>query len=159
MNKTLSLRIRFSFKTHPNASDTLPAHLCASSANPISNAGILRSFCAIAIKGEDWYVENTTFAPSLRRKDLISFTSPVTGTPMSVTWVNQESSVRSCFATDSSEQTQSHLNGVFAAAVHSRRVCDSRLNDGTRTNTCSAFSFSLIQSEVRVLPVPQAMIN
>ena len=51
------------------------------------------------------------------------------------------------------------LEPILVLAVHSRSVCVSSDSDGTSTSVRSAASFSVMNSAVRVLPVPHAMIN
>ncbi|SHP92300.1 Uncharacterised protein [Mycobacteroides abscessus subsp. abscessus] len=63
-----------------------------------------------------------------------------------------------------SEQTAKARSGIVVCAVHSRSVWDSREMDGTqnRMNARPLFSLavrSAIFSEVKVLPVPHAMIS
>ena len=50
-------------------------------------------------------------------------------------------------------------NSVRRLAIHTRSVCFSSDSDGTRTRVRSAASFSLMNREVRVFPVPHAMMS
>ena len=83
--------------------------------------------------------------------------SVVTGTPSSLVWATAASS--SDRPTVSSEQTGSASNGTFALTRQTCIVCFSSDSDGTRTSVRSASSFSLMNRDVRVFPVPHAMMS
>src|SRR5262245_56409979 len=61
------------------APPSLPPQRWASSATIRSKAGMLRSERAPAVRGEDWYVENTTRSPIPFRNAAMADTSLVTG--------------------------------------------------------------------------------
>ena len=103
-------------------------------------------------------MENTTCGPDRCRKNAAIFAgSVVTGTPRSLVWVTATSS--SVNATVSSEQTGNEANSAVQLARHTLSVCFRSDSDGNRTSVRFDFNCSVINSEVRVLPVPQAMIN
>lgn len=60
-----------------------------------------------------------------------------------------------------SEHTASGASGTSASVAHSGRVCESRLIDETRNSTepPAPATFSASRSDVKVLPVPQAMTS
>lgn len=81
----------------------------------------------------------------------------LTGTPSSLVWATAVSSSER--PTVSSEHTGSAANGSLAFTRQTCMVCFSKDREGTRTRTRSAWSFSLMNKEVRVFPVPQAMMS
>ena len=104
-------------------------------------------------------MENTTRGPDrFRRNSAINSGSVVTGTPRSLVCDTAASSPR--LPTVSSLHTGSAAKGFFGLAVcHSRIVCFKSDSEGTKTSARSAFSRSVMNQAVRVLPVPQAMMS
>ena len=102
-------------------------------------------------------MENTTLGPDRRRRNAaISTGSVVTGIPSSLVWATASSSL---WFTVSSEQTGSASNGTLAWVLQTCIVCFSSDSDGSSTSVRSASSFSLMNNDVRVLPVPHAMMS
>lgn len=106
---------------------------------------------------------NTTVKPLARLRCAISaasFTGSVV-TGIATSWMLTSSAERDTLV---SEQTANARRSSWVCAVHSRRVCESREIDGTanRMRALPPFSNaarSAIFRAVKVLPVPQAMIN
>ena len=65
------------------------------------------------------------------------------------------------FVISGSEQIHIALIGSLASAYHSLRVCPNRAIEGTKNNIkpLPLVSFSAIRREVKVFPVPQAMMS
>ena len=148
-----------------------PVVLCASSQIikskiPKSLSFFNSSFWALAMVSIDWYVENTTFIPFLCLIFSNLFTifsiSVVAGKAKSITLV-MLLSIAFFFEIFESEQIHIGYNFVLISMSfdHSWRVCPKREIDGTKNNTNPFLfvSFSAIFKEVKVFPVPQAMIN
>ncbi len=112
----------------------------------------------------DWYVENTTvircraWRPAAVRATSVA-ASVVAGSVRSM--VDMPVSSLTFRPTRTSEHTANGRMSTAALAIHSRRLWLSSWIDGTRKSTLlpSPASCSAILSEVKVLPVPQAMIS
>ncbi len=83
------------------------------------------------------------------------------GKAKSSTLVVLSSFLISCRDTCPSEQIQTAWIGTEACPDQERNVCPNKAIEGTRKRTSPLLlvSFSAILSEVKVFPVPQAMIN
>ena len=149
-----------------------PVVLCASSQiikSKIPKVLFLsnNSFWALIITSIDWYVENMTFIPflSLISSNLIIIfsISVVAGEAKSTTLIILLSPF--IFFPEIFESEQIHIGynlvSISTSFDHSWSACPKRAIEGTKNNTNPFLfvSFSAIFKEVKVFPVPQAIIN
>ena len=99
-------------------------------------------------------MQNITFCEGEDRKFRIVLMFVVTEVSILFALVEISSSLLS---TVSSEQTHKYCQDSVEWNAHSCNVCASKVREGKKTNVNWLRNACVIQSEVRVLPVPQAI--